>query len=180
MSMLLQPTATLATIFSFGAASIALRSMASASRQTSASLSATRARSSAGGIAASPLYRSTSATACSLPRTDDGSLRVTRMAGIWNRSHKRRPRSHEGLEGHEEEGQVFFRALRGSSCFRGCFSGPVAHSIVIPLPPLVSQRQAIAAMGAADRRLDETRPLLVAARERQPQKRRARLRRTGR
>ena len=47
--------------FSRAAASMTGRSMASVSRQTSASLSATRARSSSAGIAASPVYRSTSA-----------------------------------------------------------------------------------------------------------------------
>src|SRR5205809_7347930 len=75
--MLLYPTATFATIFRSGAASITLRSMASVRRETRAFLPATRVRSSVAGIPPSPEYTSTLAAASSFLITDEGSLRVT-------------------------------------------------------------------------------------------------------
>src|SRR5438552_3319085 len=80
--MLLYPTATFATIFRVGAASITLRSTASVNNETSACVSATRARSSAAVMPTSPEYTSTSAAAWSFLMTDEGSLRVTRTLGI--------------------------------------------------------------------------------------------------
>src|SRR5262245_38759572 len=114
---------------SFDPASMSVLSTGSVSRLTSASLSATRARSSAVSLAASPRWRSTAATDSSLVMTEDGSQRDMRTEGLV----------------------------------------PCPAALKGPLHDrLVSVRQTVAAVVAADRRLDQARAVAVAAaRERQ-------------
>src|SRR6266487_4142265 len=133
--------------------------MTSVTTQTSPSLSATRSRSASGGIAASPLWRSTSATARSLDSTEDGSLLVTKTLGM---------------------GRIGGTGATGGM---GRFL-PACPACPAPLVS-VSVRQTIPAVIAADRGFDETRAVFVAtAKERESHmarmKRGPRVRRTGR
>src|SRR5205814_4334461 len=111
-SMLLYPTATFAMILSFGAASRIDPSIRSVRRQTSASLSARRPRSSPREIGSSPAYRSTVPAARSLSRTNEGSLRVTRTAAMginlgMGRMGRTGGNGQDRRDGHEEPFQPF-------------------------------------------------------------------------